>query len=89
MPNARHRPDKELFKKLGENLRALRKERGLTQEELAELVDLNPRMIQTIEAGGSNILVTTAMRLVAALDCEWKELIPKIEAPKRRAKPSR
>ena len=33
--------------------------RGLTQERLAELGDLNPRTVQKIEAGEITILVTT------------------------------
>jgi transcriptional regulator with XRE-family HTH domain len=49
---------------------------GYTQEELAELVDVHPRMVQKIEAGETNILATTAMRLQAALDCEWQALMP-------------
>ena len=44
---------------LGANLRRERTARGLTQERLAELADLNPRTVQKIEAGDITILVTT------------------------------
>jgi hypothetical protein len=37
--------------------------RGITQEHLAELVSLNPRTIQKIEAGRLNVLLTTVWRL--------------------------
>ena len=47
----------------------------LTQEKLAELVDLNIRTIQKIEAGKINVLVTTAMRIQKALDCTWGRLM--------------
>ena len=59
----------------GANLRRERTARGLTQERLAELADLNPRTVQKIEAGDIPILVTTLQRLRAALGCEWKRLL--------------
>ena len=60
---------------LGANLRRERTARGLTQERLAELADLNPHTVQKIEAGDITILVTTLQRLRAALGCEWKRLL--------------
>lgn len=47
----------------------------MTQERLAELADLNPRTVQKIEAGEIAILVTTLIRLHAALGCSWKNLL--------------
>jgi len=49
--------------------------RLITQEKLAELVDLNIRTIQKIEAGKINVLVTTTMRIQKALDCAWVRLM--------------
>ena len=49
--------------------------RSVTQEKLAELADLNIRTLQKIEAGETNILVTTAVRLRRALGCPWEELL--------------
>lgn len=49
----------------------------ITQEKLAELVDLNIRTIQKIEAGAVNILLTTVLRLQKALDCSWDDLLGK------------
>jgi DNA-binding XRE family transcriptional regulator len=43
--------------------------RGITQEKLAEDVDLNIRTLQRIEAGETNILLTTAIRLQRSLGC--------------------
>jgi len=59
----------------GGNLRRERMARGLTQERLAELADLNPRTVQKIEAGDITILVPTLLRLRAALGCDWKRLL--------------
>ena len=60
---------------LGANLRRERMARGLTQERLAELAELNPRTVQKIEAGTITILVTTLHRLRVALGCDWKRLL--------------
>ena len=47
----------------------------MTQEKLAELVDLNIRTVQKIEAGDVNILLTTVLRLRSALKCPWERLL--------------
>ena len=60
---------------LGANLRRERTARGITQEQLAERADLNPRTLQKIEAGDITILVTTLVRLRDALGCDWKRLL--------------
>jgi transcriptional regulator with XRE-family HTH domain len=49
--------------------------RNITQEKLAELADLNIRTLQKIEAGQTNILLTTAKRLQSAIGCNWETLI--------------
>ncbi len=63
------------LKKFGANVRRERIAKGITQEKLAELVDLNIRSVQKIEAGRINVLVTTAMRIQKALDCPWGKLM--------------
>ena len=60
----------------GANVRRERAAMKMTQEKLAELVDVNIRTIQKIEAGDINVLVTTAMRLQKALECPWGRLMP-------------
>ena len=62
-------------------MRRLRVVRGFTQERLAELVDLNIRTLQKIEAGQINIRVTTVLRLHAALRCRWQDLLPADQLP--------
>ena len=63
------------LKLFGGNLRRERIARKVTQEKLAELADLNIRTLQKIEAGQTNILVTTAIRLREALGCPWDALM--------------
>ncbi len=50
-------------------------QKKITQMELAELADLNIRTVQKIEAGETNILITTAARLRKAIGCPWERLI--------------
>ncbi|MDR0902437.1 MAG: helix-turn-helix domain-containing protein [Opitutaceae bacterium] len=59
----------------GRNLRRARVARDITQEMLAERADLNLRTVQRIEAGETNILITTAMRLRGGIGCPWDELM--------------
>ena len=63
------------LKSFGANLRRERSARGITQERLAEMADLNIRTLQKIEAGQLNILVTTLIRIQNALRCSWEKLI--------------
>lgn len=65
------------LKAFGINVWRLRMSRKITQEKLAELVDMNIRTIQKIEAGHVNILLTTVLRLQKALGCGWNDLMGK------------
>jgi len=65
------------LKAFGVNVRRERMAKKITQEKLAELVDLNIRTVQKVEAGAVNILVTTVLRLQKALDCSWESLMEK------------
>ncbi|MDR0353996.1 MAG: helix-turn-helix domain-containing protein [Opitutaceae bacterium] len=68
-------PQTRILSKFGANVRRERWRRGLTQEALAEQVDVHPRMIQKIEAGETNLLLTTLLRIQAALGCPWDLLL--------------
>jgi len=53
---------------LGEALRKLRKEAGLTQEKLAEKAELSSVFISEVERGEKTVSVDSLMRIVQALD---------------------
>ena len=63
------------LKHFGANVRRIRNNQSMTQEKLAELADLNIRTVQKIEAGQTNILITTAARIQKALACDWDILM--------------
>ena len=65
------------IKAFGVHLRRERMRRKITQEKLAEFVELNIRTVQKIEAGDVNILLTTVLRLRKALGCSWDALMGK------------
>ena len=58
----------------GANVRRERSAKGMTQERLAELTDLNIRTVQKIVAGQINLLLTTVLRIREALSCAWSKL---------------
>jgi DNA-binding XRE family transcriptional regulator len=66
----------EELARFGSNVRRERARQNITQEKLAELVDLNIRTVQKIEAGKLNVLITTASRIQRALRCKWDSLMP-------------
>ena len=65
------------LRELGGNIRRIRTSLGMTQERLAELVEINARNVRRIEAGEFNVLITTVARIRSALDCSWDELVPR------------
>ena len=58
-----------MLSRLGANIQQARRAAGVTQEKLAELVDLHPRIVQKIEAGELNPKSTTLIRIQRALRC--------------------
>ena len=57
-------------------MRRERNEQGITQERLAELVEISLRNMQRVEAGEINVLMTTVTRIRRALGCSADKLIP-------------
>ena len=61
-------------KEFGRNLRLIRKAKGLTQEKLAEMINLNQRQLTRIENGVSFVSSDVIEKLSIALNIEIKEL---------------
>jgi transcriptional regulator with XRE-family HTH domain len=83
-----------VFDYVAANVRRLRLSRGLTQEQLAEAVDLHLTYIQRIERGGVNISLGVLLTLAHVLDVKPEALfkpakLPPVKRgrpPKKRAK---
>ena len=61
-------------KLLGRRIRSLRKIRGYTQEELAEIIGINPKYLSSIERGEENPTLDLFIRLADGLKVELHEI---------------
>lgn len=59
---------------LGQQIQKLRRQRGLTQEKLAEKVKLSAKYVQFIESGNRAPSLKTLYRIASALDCKVSHL---------------
>ena len=76
----RYRDKIALMIKFGKNLRRLRSERGLTQNELADRMGVRPASICAMECGQANATLSTVSRLAAALDVDASEFLREVGA---------
>ncbi len=60
--------DKKALKKFGENLRQLRKAKGLSLREMSYACSIDNSKIAKIEKGMINITLTTLLQLAVALE---------------------
>lgn len=76
---------KELLKFLGLKIRTIRKEKGLSQERLAEMANLHPTYISNIEQGKVNASIYSYYMIAKALDFPFPDLvdIPKDNGAKK------
>lgn len=64
-----------LLKKLGKNIREMRKEKRLTQEQLAEKADINPKFLGEVERAETNVSVLTLSKICDALEISLCEIL--------------
>ena len=65
----------DINKKVGLQIRKLREERGLSQEQLAHLADLHRAYMGQIERGEKNIGLKNLEKIAKALKVNIKELL--------------
>jgi transcriptional regulator with XRE-family HTH domain len=75
-----NKPD-VFYKKIGENIRAKRKERGLSQEGLAKAIGLKRPSMSNIEKGRQNILLHTFCDIAETLNSTATALLPDRSGP--------
>jgi len=66
--------DNSFLKRFGDNLRKLREQQGLSQEELYFRANLSKNQVGNIERGEVNTTISTAYALSQALGIELPEL---------------
>lgn len=74
---ASSQPDTPVLVAFGAALREARIARGLSQEDLARLANVDPSYIGRIERGGHNLPLLTVLRLTDALRLPIAELMAK------------
>jgi transcriptional regulator with XRE-family HTH domain len=63
---------------VGEAIRTYRKRAGLSQEKLAENVDLNPKYLSEVERGRANISLDALARLAKSLKIRLRDLVAEV-----------
>ena len=61
-------------KSFGEKLKRLRKSKNLTQNQLAEKIDIDPRNLSRIEVGSSFVKAETLEKILDVLDITTEQL---------------
>ncbi len=67
--------EKEILKKLGANIRSIRKSKGLTLEDASIHSGVDTSDIGKIERGEINLAYTTLYKLSIGLDVKVKDLV--------------
>lgn len=67
-------PEEELLKSIGENIRRLRHERGLTLKQLGRRASLSVSLISQIERAESSASISSLYRVATALDSKISDL---------------
>ena len=80
VPPASRARNQKLEIAFGKRLRALRLERGLTQEQLAEGAEVHPTFISNLERGYSAPTLYTLLALAKALDVKPGDLVDGLKA---------
>ena len=67
---------KLLLKKLGKNVRRIRNDKGMSQTELANIINKDQPSIQRLEAGNINPSYYYLYQVAQGLEVSLKELLP-------------
>ena len=62
-------------KKIGENVRKFRKQRGMTQEKLAEKANLHSVYISQVERADRAVTIETLLKITKALGIKLRDVV--------------
>ena len=65
----------ELLKRFGKNVKIERIKKDLTQEKLAEIMDVSQNYIASIECGKANMSLAKVLELSKSLDVQMSKLL--------------
>ena len=71
---------------IGSRIKELRTRKGLTQEQLSEKMDINPKYLSSIERGKENPTLATLIKLAESLEVDLGDIFNalQIEDPRKR-----
>jgi len=72
-----YKPNKKLLKGLANEIKKLRKAKGLTIEQFSGVSGLHNKYLQTIERGVRNFSVSVLVQIAKALDISPSKLLEK------------
>ena len=67
----------DVRERVGLNLQRLRREKGLSQEELADLASIHQTYLSGVERGKRNPTITVLQRIAGALGTDIQDLVQK------------
>lgn len=65
-----------VFNEIGKKIRVVRKQKGFTQEDLAESIGMDPRSVVAIENGDRNPTVRSLYKICKALKISSSIILP-------------
>ena len=63
------------YKLVGQRIRAMRKKRGMTQDQLAELAEISPQHCSGIETGAAKVSLPALIKIANVLEASMDELL--------------
>jgi transcriptional regulator with XRE-family HTH domain len=77
VPNLSRKRQHRVLVALGKTIKEVRRSKGLSQERLGLLAEVDPSYVGRVERGDNNVAVLTLSRLAAALDISVAKLMQK------------
>ena len=75
----RNAKDKQYLLKIGDNIRTIRKQRGYSQEEFADIAGFSRSYYSEIETGKRNVSILNLIKIIEALNVDPNEIIGSIK----------
>lgn len=74
----------DVVKRVGDRIRRLRKDKGLSQEQLAELSGLHTNYVGQVERGEKNLTIETLQKVVGGLGVSLEEFFRYLDPMERK-----
>ena len=79
VPNLSQHRQAPALAALGTTIRRLRKKRGISQEKLALMADVDTSYVGRVERGDNNVAILTLLKIAEALEITLVELMTEAE----------